>query len=144
MINRISSLFFILFASIVLLAYTVIPHHHHDGVICIASSHCQPGDETDFLKTTANNHEHDGKINFEYCILQQVIVVPSDQAKLECKCLNCVDNQLQFDGFQTVLFDKGLYDLFPAISSTAEHLLLSSTYTYFTGTGLGLRAPPVV
>ena len=144
MIKRFFSAFFILSANIILLAYTVIPHHHHDGVICVASSHCQPGDEVNYHKTDGNNHEHDGGGDFGYCILQQVIVIPSDQPKPECKCLNSFNNHSHINGFQAVLIDNRQYFPLPAISSTAEHILLSSAYSDFAGTGLGLRAPPVV
>jgi len=144
MIKRFLSAFFVLSANFVLLAYTVIPHHHHEGVICIAGSHCQSGDEVNYHKTNGNDHEHDGCIDFGYCILQQVVVFHSVQPKLECRCLNSLNNQSYINGSLAVLIGNRQYFPFPAISPPVEPILLSSTYSYFAGTGLGLRAPPVV
>lgn len=144
MIKRVAALFFILIANIILLAHVAVSHHHHKSKVCIVSSHCQTDSEAHKHNTTEHNHEHDGDNNSEYCALNQVVVIRSNQVKHEFKYFNCADNNTQIDDFQAVLFDKGLYDLFPTVFSNVQLLLLSSAYSCFVSTGLGLRAPPIV
>jgi hypothetical protein len=75
MIKRIFALISVLIASFIMLAYAVIPHHHHNhSQICFNILHChsdgkQPEHDVD--------HDHDCGSNPEFCLLQHVVVMPS-------------------------------------------------------------------
>ena len=143
MLKRDSALFFILFAIIIVLANAVIPHHHHESEVCVISSHCETDSEAHKQTTTEHKHKHDGENNSDHCALNQIFVTPYNQIKEKFEYL---DNThiLQLDLLQTILLDNDVYSHFPIIESNAEHLLLSSTYSCFTSTCKGLRAPPIV
>jgi hypothetical protein len=143
MIKRAIALSFLLLATTILLAHAVVPHHHHKIEVCIESFHGETDCETHNHSTTEHDAEHDGDSNTEKCALKQVFVVPSNQVKQECKCLNYSENHFRFNEFQTVFSNKGLYSIFPKTLSKTQLLFLSSTYSRFAGTGIVLRGPPI-
>ncbi|MCD4665958.1 MAG: hypothetical protein K8R68_11865 [Bacteroidales bacterium] len=144
MVHRVPALFFILIANIVLLANIAIPHHHHNSEVCFVSTHCQSDDETHKHGTTEHKHEHDGESTSDYCYMNQVFVVPSNQVKQENKCLDCTDNRDNYNQFQINLPDLKLISFVPIFLSNAKPPLIFLSYTHFVSSSLGLRAPPIV
>jgi len=144
MIKRSTAFFYILFASIVLLVHAVIPHHHHESKIFIVNSDCQADNGVHKHGTTEHNHEDHSESNSEYCVIQQIVVVRSNQVRHELKSQDSSDNHSQFDGFKANLFKKGLNVPFPTILSNSQVSSLPSNYSTFASTGLGLRAPPKI
>lgn len=144
MIKKRTALFFILLANIILLAHAVIPHHHHKSEVCIVNSHCQSNSEAHHHSIAENNHEHDGKNENEYCVLKQLVVIPSNLLRNEGKCLDYADKHSFSDGFQAVLFNIGSEVFALVFETNASVTYITSLYSHFVNTGLGLRAPPVV
>ncbi len=144
MIKRVSALFIILLANIILFAHAVIPHYHHKTEVCIERFHRQLNHDELEHKTIDHKHEHNEENSSDYCASKQVFVIPDNQVKQEYNCLDNPDNDLQPDKLQTILIDKDLYCHFPIVLSKNQLLFYTSTYSCFASTILGLRAPPVV
>ena len=144
MIKKVSALFIILLANIILFAHAVIPHYHHRTEVCIESFHREIDHDDHEDKTTDPKHEHNDENSSDYCASKQVFIIPGNQVKQEYKCLDNTDTDLQLDKLQTIVIDKDLYCHFPAILSKNQLLFYTSTYSCFASTILGLRAPPIV
>lgn len=144
MTKRTIAIFFILLANSILLAHAVVPHHHHKSEVCIVNSHCQTDSDAHKHSAIDNNHEHDGKNEKEYCVLKEVVVIPSNRIIKAFKSLDWPDNHLKYDGFQAVLFNNELKAFVPIFVTNALVPLITSSYTYYVNTSLGLRAPPTV
>lgn len=142
MIKRIPALIFILLANIVILASAVIPHHHHKSQVCIVNSHCQSDNEAHQHNIAERSHKHDGEGNFDYCLLKQVFVTPSNDVMQEKKILELDGYHFQTGNYQAVLIDKELLGIYTNPSITYFSLLL--IYSNVISSCLGLRAPPIV
>jgi hypothetical protein len=141
MIKKLTAYSLILVANFVLLAHAVIPHHHHESVVCVEQKHCQ-GDAIPHNHNVAeHDHRHDGNKNSTSCILEQSVVVPTSQGKQLKSHDNCSDNHNQ-DYY--ILSNFGYSDLQP-ISKVVTYFSVYSSYLLsFVTSTLGLRAPPTV
>ena len=144
MLKRVSALFFIPLASIVIFANVIIPHHHHKSEVCIVISHCETDKESDKHNTDGHEHEHDGDNNTQHCVINQVFILPANQVKQEIKSLDFSDNIFSSDQFHANLINKNFNSLAPLILFNTQSSLLSSSYCHFVQNGLGMRAPPIV
>ncbi len=61
MLRKFTAIFFLSLASMIMLAFTVFPHHHHQEYICFATSHCQ----NDHGQQT---HSHDAGNSSHNCV----------------------------------------------------------------------------
>jgi len=141
MIRKITAIFFILLANIVLLVHAVVPHHHHKSLVCIESNTCQSDSYTNEHSTSA--HEHDGSAETENCALRQVLAIPGSSVKHELKNLADGDNLYPSIGFQFVLFGNDFNTFVPEVISTAQFPLKTSSPSCFVYSSTRLRAPPV-
>ena len=144
MVHRVPALFFILIANIGFLINIAIPHHHHNTEVCFVNTHCQSDGETHKHGTTEHKHEHDGESTTDYCNINQVFVVPSNQVKQESKCLDYADTRINYNQSQANLADPELISFIPIYLSKAKHPLIVFSYSNFVNSGHGLRAPPIV
>ena len=141
MIKKITAYSFILLANIVLLAHAVVPHHYHQIVACVESSHCPDNNVPYNRDTPEDNHENDGSSSAN-CILQQAVIVSSNQGKNETDCIFCSHNHsldLQF-----TLPYNGNEAIIPIFSIVASMPDVSFCFSSYITTSLGLRAPPLV
>jgi len=76
----ISAKVFILAASILVLAHAVIPHLHFNHKVYIITSACI-SDITHKHNAPEHNHESDG--NRDCCLLNQVVLIPTDDLNFE-------------------------------------------------------------
>ncbi len=144
MIKRVTAIFFILMANIILLAHAAIPHHHHNNRFCIIDLHAQTGCEAHQHDATEHHHhEHDGNKNSELCVLKQDIVIPSNQLKLDCKSFEYKDNHSPFNNFQAIIFKNELSVFAPIFVSCVQKILKTSGHACFISSAIGLRAPPI-
>ncbi|HBL77329.1 MAG: hypothetical protein A2W90_21840 [Bacteroidetes bacterium GWF2_42_66] len=139
MIKKITAFVFIVLANFVLLVHAVIPHHHHQSHVCIENSHCQCDSET---HSHCNpEHEHDGNDSND-CLLKQVVALPSNQVKQECKCI-CTDHHSHPDHSSFVLFNTGAEVSIPIFYFDTSIPIIVFSYPSLVITTAGLRAPPV-
>jgi len=141
MIKKLTAYSFVLIANLVFLAHAVLPHHHHDQIVCIASAHCVGDQEAHIHNNSAQNHQHDGNKNSTGCILKQAVVILPSQVRFLNNCYNCSDNHnkdyfihsnFEFEDLQTVSVN---------VASVPE---FDSILISFVTTSPGLRAPPLV
>lgn len=74
-IKKIIIQFSLLLAGIFLLAHAVLPHTHHDGIICFTKSVCHCDDHSTDLSHQATHHEHH---NSDDCDLKQNVIRQAD------------------------------------------------------------------
>ena len=139
MIRKTTAVFFLLLANLVLLVHAVVPHHHHDSQICINYKHCTSDSET-----PDSNHDHDCGNSSGNCILKQLVVIPSNQYKQECKIVTVNDRHSVFDYLDGFLLNDDLKLTTPHIVSVFELHKITSSYSCFAVSYPGLRAPPIV
>jgi len=141
MIKKLTAYSFLIIANIILLAHAVIPHHHHESVVCVEQKHCQDDAIPHNHNVAEHNHQHDGNKNSTSCILKQSFVVPTSQGKQLKSCDNCSDNHNH--DFYT-LSNIGYCDLQPVSNVVTYYPVHSSYLLSFVTSTLGLRAPPTV
>lgn len=141
MLKKITIIFLSFFVNTVLLAHTIIPHHHHKTEICIENSECNNDFETH--KHKSNEHNHDNN-NSENCVLKQIVVIPSNHIKHQCKCFECDDVQNEFNGDFAILSELVALNYIPQLNSIYQYANLFSSYSKIINSSLGLRAPPTI
>lgn len=143
MVNRNLALFFLLLANIVLLAHAFIPHHHHDDQICLASSHCQ-SESHDHHFCANPHHGHDSQRSSDCCSLKQVIILPGNQLKSDCKFVNTPNNHRHSNDFQAAILPEKCCCLSVLEIFAKRQDQVFQFYDRPENHSLQLRAPPVV
>lgn len=138
------ALVFILLANIILLAHAAIPHHHHDLQVCIDHKLCEDHRTPHTHSPLEHDHQHNGNDSSDCCILKQLVLLPSNQDKQECKCSFLTDGHSSDDGFQAVLFDNEFLSFRSIVALNTDVPLRTPPYIVFVNNSLGLRAPPTV
>ena len=135
------SIAFLLLANFIILAHAVIPHHHHESLVCINFNHCQ--DDSDEHQHNTPEHSHDDNNSSDCCILNQVLVFPANTVRQESNCVVSNDfhpsiaNVLAISSIQRlIVLDTIFYKKMP-------DPFIRSFYTIFSITSFGLRAPPI-
>ncbi|MDX9880527.1 MAG: hypothetical protein RBS73_00580 [Prolixibacteraceae bacterium] len=141
MIKKLTAYSLILVANIVLLAHAVIPHHHHQSVICIEQKHCHDDTSTHEHSNAKPSHQDDGNKNSTSCVLKQSFLVPPSQGKHLKSYNNCSDN---YNHDYYLLSNIEYSDLQPIFNVVSYFPLHSSYIISFVTSALGLRAPPTV
>ena len=136
------ALVFLIFANFILMAHAVIPHHHHQQILCVEKTHCNGDKESHEHSFPARDHQHDGDSNPFSCILKQAIALPVNPGRELSDCISilshfALDYIINFNlienEFLTPDYQAGNYIPF-----------LSAEYTNYVSSFLGLRAPPAV
>jgi hypothetical protein len=154
MIKKITRVFFILLANIILLAHVVIPHHHHLNEICLEDSIIEANVQNHYhnsgehhiacenhfkhhqKKSTEKNHDQ----RSHFCPLIMVQAIIDDSSKIEIKSSSFVSH---FSNLNIALNNKTIEgDLFNSFV-IFNFPQLEYSYSRFAGSGMGLRGPPV-
>jgi hypothetical protein len=139
-----TAIFLILFASLLLLAFAVIPHHHHQQKICFLQSHCENDADPNNKDSNDDSHKHDCEGYSNGCILQEPVVVPSNQWKPEIKFVNFNFGNSGFGDFQDLPANNLINAFIPVLYNFAAIPLNNCSYSFHISSSSGLRAPPVV
>lgn len=121
-------------AGMIMLAFAVLPHHHHKEVICFTPAHCMETAETE-------NHRHDSDIPHEGCVRQlfQTQVTRSLSLSDDCPDGHChhfiAPLALSSLIFEILSLDAGNYILPDTAYREKLHAILRTT-------DLAGRAPP--
>jgi hypothetical protein len=80
--KRAFSILFITISTIVLLAFTIIPHHHHKGQVCFVMEFC----EHDGVINVEHAHHHDipEEHNTESCVIESGLTVLYFENNTKC------------------------------------------------------------
>lgn len=136
MLKKITAILFLSLASIIILAFAVIPHHHHQDYICFNSLHCEG-------HTSSEEHSHDGEHDSyaHSCVknLFETQVSRTQSSVHSCDDGNCFH-------FTQILFLSS--DILSLLSQKADETLMSRPYykeklhsAYYIS-DLSGRAPP--
>ncbi|MBW6489763.1 MAG: hypothetical protein K0B15_01085 [Lentimicrobium sp.] len=101
MVKKRIAIIFLFLVNIVLLAHIIIPHHHHDGAICITHSQCNEHDVENTHNCLASEHNHSqnhDKKSGDCCLLKEPVPITRTiisfrndvQVKKECHFFNLV------------------------------------------------------
>ena len=132
---------FMLFAVMIIMVHSIIPHHHHRATICLCSSDCVH----EYYHHNYKNPEHNGRNaeieQMEDCALQQVPTIPR---------INVTQLITQYESFDNFLRDIKLavlntdYTQILFFSVSRFYVSLESNYAFLIHSSSGLRAPPLV
>ena len=142
MIKKKTSLFFTILVNIVLLALAVVPHHHHDSNICIINHICHSDHEDNHNNNTRHNHDNNVNDDNHFCLLEQEIILRSNNLEHLLKTLDSADNHPGFDGFWNIPNESVFISYVPPEYSNIHFGLKSSLYFCFVSLSQGLRGPP--
>jgi hypothetical protein len=135
MLKKWTCILFIFTANILLLAHSIIPHHHHNGIPHFEWLASHSEDECH----NCCHHE-----NGETCLFEQNIDAVCE-TKEDCACILCDSH----DYHQGMLLQAVLLTYTYDFSSVRENFSLKeppyliSYHFDYAGSGLGLRAPPM-
>ncbi len=140
MLKQVSSIAFLIIASIILLAHDVVPHHHHDEHICFEAHSCEgehADDKSDDPEPTQDEKE-------ACCLLAEMLFITHASPHDEIRCSCCAQDHKpgkfnvdftiskSFDGF----FLKSQLPF-------RQNPLVSKPLLSIAGRSHGLRAPPL-
>ncbi|WP_051697892.1 DUF6769 family protein [Prevotella sp. 10(H)] len=139
-VKQLFTLSVMILASMLLLAHAVMPHSHHDGIVCFSHDevhrhlHC-----TDNVTDCACHHEGKHHHQHEDCDLKEIVLRQANDSHEDIlPCANCLS--LLF----TVYTLNALYLEAPAFGERFQEKPYIENYTPpFVGTIRSLRAPPV-
>ncbi|HET6558464.1 MAG TPA: DUF6769 family protein [Prolixibacteraceae bacterium] len=143
MIRKRIAIFFVLFATALLLVHAVVPHHHHKDHICLSANHCQSDDHAHQHNAPLNDHRHDGQSDSEFCVLKQAVFIPSTQENQLDKYWHGNDKPFSLLDFQAIVFDNEWKSTLPGSVLPGREFILPFVAYNFTDSSCGLRAPPV-
>lgn len=138
--KRVAAIFFILFANIIMLVHTILPHHQHNGEIVLLNASHKSCVEEHFHNKCNHNSGH----NLQLCVLTQNFIIPSNPIKKECNLFEDKSNYPDTNVFQAFLGErifislnqKEFFGNLPPLITSADSLFLNRIF--------GLRAPPMV
>ena len=141
MFRRATAISLLFLANIVLLAVTVVPHHHHGDMICFIASHCGGNDhsESDCSHDAEQPLHSSGAncCNIEEWLLSNI--GSGHKHQCHCVCTTCSS-----DLFITLLPDLSEPTIQPVVCLTFRQAPTNETYLcIYVSQILGLRAPPV-
>jgi len=141
MIKRVSAILFIMLANIILLAHTVISHHHVKGIPSVVMLlHDHHDDHHDSTKHHDEGQDHDDNEGTERCILKLTFFSPSDSSKSD-KCIEHSDKSVTTEAIPSDYERLSVaIQLFLSLSPPPD---LNIFYSVFVNQGCGLRAPPI-
>ena len=143
MLKRAIAILFISISNFVLLAHVIIPHHHHETEVCIVNTHCKNISNAHDHELNKDSHEHDGNSESDYCLLKQLVLIPTQRGTQD---LN--ESDLLVDTDHSDMSKFGLISSPPDLSGLEAKRckltrFLFENYILLTTSGQGLRAPPI-
>lgn len=136
------SIFTLMFVNIILLAGILIPHHHHEDDVCFIDLQTHECCDSHSHNDESHEHDADAPINHHNCIMDQEIVLPSNQINLQDENFIYIDKQSDFEGFYAIIPDLNLPGLQPPNKIIAHAPLIREQYYRLVIGSSGLRAPP--
>jgi len=143
--QKIIAIFMMTFASLVLLAHAVVPHHHYnDNMACFVLPHESEHDHDGCNHNDADHQEkHDADHNNDCCLLNDVLAVIPDNYKPEDLKVDFSSTQIHAIQFLSMIklpdFDQ---EFLISFKDFRQRPYLDYSYQVFSTHGFGLRAPP--
>lgn len=138
------SFVFLFVANLIIVAHAVIPHHHHDKVVCIIDSYCGNGLEAHTHLAETPDHNHDGSNNAENCSLKQLLVTPPQNIRgVSGYFVSDLDNDTYPEFVSTYESTGIIMSLLFKYISHREFTDFRSRIISWIASSHGLRAPPL-
>jgi hypothetical protein len=142
-VKRQITLMLLMFANVFLLAHAVLPHSHHDGIVCFSFekiSHCNHcSDHHDISGCCCEYNKKNHHSNSEDCNLKDIILRQHDDLHEEIlPCENCLSLSYTLYLLSDLYFDTIQYGL-----RLEQKPYLDNYISPFVGSVKSLRAPPV-
>jgi len=150
----------LLLANIIMLAHTIVPHHHHNGFVVAllersikerSQDHHHASSDHNHTPSghnhtpsdhhqTPSTHNHESNSETEKCALNEVYTRSDNSPKFECY-ENC-----DYKTSKTFVSPRGI-DKFSLVNEGGlpfrQKPYIESYYSKFSSGSIGLRAPPV-
>jgi len=142
-----TAIFFVLLANIILLAHGVVPHHHLPHQTFFLTAHTTESQKEHYHTDTSDfDHENDHgtKSDYEHCILNKIIGIPTNTVRQICGCDFHTDVHPDLGGLYSVLLFFHFKYVDPAVIVRLRPPLLAFSYISYASSVLGLRAPPAI
>lgn len=133
---------FLLLANLVLLAHTMIPHHHHDRVIvCIGEIHCSDNEDShNHQASNSHAHKHNDSSSSKECIIKDIYTRVDNSKQISG---SGVDKYIEFPDSLLFSDTHSLFNIWVLKATTYnQKKYLISYYPVFFTQPIGLRAPP--
>ncbi len=144
MIKRTTAIVFVLLANLLYLAHAVVPHHHHNKLVCLGESQGLIHSNSSGHSHDNDSDNHDGKDNSDECILKELTALPSNEWKQELKfSANDYNPDDKIAFFNSSLF-IGEDAFIPLILQFIPVHYINSSFSFYVSSSLGLRAPPII
>ncbi|MDR0574189.1 MAG: hypothetical protein LBG96_09215 [Tannerella sp.] len=134
------SLSFIALATLTMLAPTIVPHHHHNGAVCMIMECCEQDNSVNDEHT---GHAENDMDHGKSCIVESDFIIPQADNRIKYKVTSC--DHPDHIHFFPVLYLVADFLLYPAetTSPQPEYGKYVSFYTSAEKSPFhGLRAPP--
>ncbi|MBW6496871.1 MAG: hypothetical protein K0B09_00650 [Bacteroidales bacterium] len=146
MLKRLTAIFFAALASIMLLAHSVVPHHHHGDAVCFELNHhhsCEISDQETCPED--HNKELPASTDGKCCVLDHLVMFHPESSRHDLETASLPAEK----GFPVFLQDgliaqnpDGIFSI-PSLSFR-QHPPQNTIHLQCTGHSHGLRAPPSV
>ena len=144
MMKRSIAIFLLVLASAVWLAHAILPHHHHNSLVCLVTEHCQHDKDNHAHNPESNPHDHDNNSS-SHCVLNQSAIVPQPVFKSNNGFPEPPQFDIDLDFIQAIIANTYSASLLSRKTHAVYLESVSTTlYLVFIGQSLGLRAPPAV
>lgn len=132
----------ILIANIMLLVHSVIPHHHHKGIVCFTETNTHKSSDCN----SGNNCTHHGSESDDTgcCVVKQDYLVPSDEIGKTTRCVVNEHNSKIQSWFVALLTSSIEFKVFTTNNFKHQFFDVLLHYSYYLTSSLSLRAPPSI
>lgn len=143
MTKRITSLFFLILANIILLAHSLVPHHYHahSSIACTEDTHCEASEICTEDIQHESKHQHHDPSNISECQLKQAAVLP---AGLHDQDYGLDWGHIHFHDGYTASASQHFDAFLPLLLASQSWPDRTSQYLSFICASAGLRAPPII
>lgn len=142
MVKRSAGLLIVLIVNILLVAHSIIPHHHYGGFAWIQTDHYEDHNDPARIHTEDSDHKHQDHDNDQACLLKQVYLLPVNSFRLDCPL---VDHSNQNIDFQPILTNQDYLGNLPSFYKIpVPPLIFLGRYPLPVTCCFGLRAPPAL
>ncbi|MGE0077922.1 MAG: DUF6769 family protein [Bacteroidales bacterium] len=134
----------ILLANVMLLVHSLMPHHHHNGVVCFTESHSQCSCNSNNHSNDCGTHHSSNGDDSGCCVVKQDYLVPSDEIGKTTRCVVHEINTKISNWFIPLLTSSVELQVIYEIKFKFHFFDDFPLYSCFIDSGLSLRAPPSI
>jgi len=143
MLKRSIAIFLFMLASTVWLTHAILPHHHHNSLVCLVTEHCRHDNDYHDHSSESGSHNHDNNV-FSNCVLNQLAIVPQPIFKSNSGFPEPPQFDIDPDFIQTIPANTFSALLSSKANTVYPKSVSTTLYLAYIVQSQGLRAPPAV